>query len=156
MHISLLFVKPPAIRGLNFIVRESFFFKDFWRDVGRVNNAPHSQLHFSVALNMPLCSAVRGHVRGVPGDADAAGPRAAVLGGLPAGGAVRAGQQRGRDPRRRLQAVPRRAAALRPARQEHRQLAGQQANTRLYATGTPVAATNKMYTELLTWCPLVE
>lgn len=67
---------------------------------------------------------VRRHVRGIPGDADAAGPRGAVLVRVPAGRGVRAAEQRAGGARGRVQAVPRGAAALRRARQEHRQLAG--------------------------------
>lgn len=65
-----------------------------------------------------------GHLPGLPGDVHPVRLRGALLLRLPAGRHVRPGQQRHRDPQRRLQAVHGAPASLRPAGREHRPVAG--------------------------------
>lgn len=65
-----------------------------------------------------------GHLPGLPGDVHPVRLRGALLLRLPPGCHVRPGEQRHRDPQRRLQAVHGAPAPLRPAGREHRAVAG--------------------------------
>lgn len=67
---------------------------------------------------------VRRYVCRSPGNDDATRLRHPLLVRLPAGRSLRPAQQLGRDPQRRIQADLRVPATVRPARSQHRHVAG--------------------------------